>query len=64
MGIPWAWEMNRRCRGTRLRFHEATALTPQLREDLQHTVRKRVLRHVRRHGFLEPHEVVIDTMVA
>ena len=41
---------------TRLRFHEATALTPQLLEGLQHTVRKRVLRHFRRHGLLEPHE--------
>ena len=42
---------------TRLRFHEATALTHELREGLQHTVRKRVLRHFRRHGLLEPHEV-------
>jgi hypothetical protein len=39
-----------------LRFHEATTLSPQLLEDLQHTVRKRVLRHCRRHGLLEPHE--------
>ncbi len=39
-----------------IRFHEATALTPQLLEGLQHTVRKRVLRHVRRQGILEPHE--------
>ena len=40
----------------RLRFHEATDLTPQLLERLQHTVRSRVLRHFRRHGLLEPHE--------
>jgi len=40
-----------------LRFHEATALTPQLLERLEHTVRRRVLRHVRRHGLLEPHDV-------
>ena len=39
-----------------LRFHEATALTSQLLERLQHTVRKRVLRHFQRHGLLEPHE--------
>ncbi len=39
-----------------LRFHEATDLTPQLLEHLQHTVRKRVLRQFRRHGLLEPHE--------
>jgi len=39
-----------------LRFHEATALTAQLLESLQHTVRKRVLRHVRRQGILEPHD--------
>ena len=32
----------------RLHFHEATALTPQLLERLQHTVRRRVLRHVHR----------------
>ena len=39
-----------------LRFHEATALTSQLLQSLQHTVRTRVLRHVRRHGLLEPNE--------
>jgi len=39
-----------------LRFHEATALSAQLLESLQNTVRKRVLRHFRRHGLLEPHE--------
>ena len=32
------------------------ALTSQLLEGLQHTVRKWVLRHFRRHGLLEPHE--------
>ena len=42
--------------GTHLRFHAATALTHELLEGLQHTVRKRVLRHFRRHGLLEPHE--------
>ena len=41
---------------TSLRFHEATALTPQLLERLQHTVRRRVLRHFARHGLLEPHD--------
>ena len=41
---------------TPLRFHEATALTPQLLERLQHTIRSRILRHCRRHGLLEPHE--------
>jgi hypothetical protein len=40
----------------RLRFHEATDLTPQLLERLQHTIRSRVLRHFRRHGLLEPHD--------
>ena len=39
-----------------LRFHEATALTPQLLERLQHTIRSRVLRHCRRQGLLEPHD--------
>ena len=39
-----------------IRFHEATALSPQLLDRLQHTVRSRVLRHVRRQGLLEPHE--------
>ena len=39
-----------------LRFHEATGLTPQLLDRLQHTVRQRVLRHFRRHGLLEPHD--------
>ena len=39
-----------------LRFHEATALTPQILERLQHTIRSRVLRHCHRHGLLEPHE--------
>lgn len=39
-----------------LRFHEATNLSAQLLESLQNTVRKRVLRHFRRHGLLEPHE--------
>ena len=29
-----------------LRFHEATALSHELLKDLQHTVRKRVLRHL------------------
>jgi hypothetical protein len=41
---------------TRLRFHEATALTHELLEGLQHTVRKRVLRHMVRHGLLESHD--------
>jgi predicted Zn-ribbon and HTH transcriptional regulator len=41
---------------TRLRFHEATGLTHELLERLQHTVRSRVLRHFARHGLLEPHE--------
>jgi hypothetical protein len=41
---------------SRLRFHEATALSSELLERLQHTVRKRVLRHFRRHGLLEPHD--------
>jgi len=40
----------------KLRFHEATALTRELLERLQHTVRSRVLRHFRRHGLLEPHD--------
>ena len=40
----------------RLRFHEATALTPRLLERLQCAVRSRVLRHYRRHDLLEPHE--------
>ncbi len=46
----------------RLRFHEATPLTHDLLEGLQHTVRKRVLRRPRfawcpaRHGLLEPYE--------
>ncbi|MFC1791355.1 transposase, partial [Gemmatimonadota bacterium] len=35
-----------------LRFHEATVLSPQLLDRLQHTVRKRVLRHFARHGLL------------
>jgi len=39
-----------------LRFHEATALTQELLESLQQTVRKRVLRHFSRHGLLEPHD--------
>jgi len=39
-----------------LRFHEATSLTRELLEGLQHTIRSRVLRHFRRHGLLEPHE--------
>ena len=39
-----------------LHFHEATGLSPQLLERLQHTVRSRVLRHFRRHGLLEPHD--------
>jgi len=39
-----------------IRFHQATGLTPQLLERLQHTVRSRVLRHFRRQGLLEPHE--------
>jgi hypothetical protein len=41
---------------TRLRFHEATTLTHELLEDLQHTIRSRVLRQFRRHGLLEPHD--------
>jgi len=41
---------------SRLRFHEATALTQEILERLQHTIRKRVLRHFRRHGLLEPHD--------
>jgi len=41
-----------------LRFHEATALTPQLLERLQHTIRRRVLRQFVRHGLLEPDEAV------
>lgn len=41
---------------TGLHFHEATALTHELLERLQHTVRKRVLRHFRRHGLLDPHD--------
>ena len=49
-------DQNRADPESRLRFHEATALTPQLLERLQHTVRTRVLRHFRRHGLLEPHE--------
>jgi len=40
---------------TRLRFHEATGLTHELLKRLQHTVRRRVLRHFARHGLLEPH---------
>jgi hypothetical protein len=40
----------------RFRFHEATALTSQLVERLQHTIRSRVLRHFRRHGLLESHD--------
>jgi len=43
-------------RSSDLRFREATDLSPQLLESLQHTVRKRVLRHFRRQGLLEPHE--------
>ena len=39
-----------------LRFHEATALTHELLEGLQQTVRKRVLRHMVRQGLLEPHD--------
>ena len=42
-----------------LRFHEASVLTSQLLEDLQHTVRERILRHLGRQGFLEPHEVQV-----
>jgi hypothetical protein len=41
---------------TRLRFHEATALTPRLLARLQHTIRRRVLRCFARHGLLEFHE--------
>ena len=41
---------------TNLRFHEATALSHELLESLQHTIRSRVLRHFRRHGLLEPHD--------
>jgi hypothetical protein len=40
----------------RLRFHQATALTHELLEGLQQTVRKRVLRHMVRHGLLEPYD--------
>ncbi|MFG1691364.1 transposase, partial [Gemmatimonadota bacterium] len=39
-----------------LRFHEATGLTRELLERLQHTIRSRVLRHFRRHGLLEPYD--------
>jgi len=39
-----------------LRFHKATALTHELLEGLQQTVRKRVLRHMVRQGLLEPHD--------
>ena len=39
-----------------LHFHEATVLTPELLERLQHTIRRRVLRHFARHGLLEPNE--------
>jgi len=39
-----------------LRFHQTSALSPQLLEHLQHTVRMRVLRHFVRHGLLEPHD--------
>jgi len=39
-----------------LHFHEATGLSPQLLERLQHTVRTRVLRHFRRQGLLESHD--------
>ena len=39
-----------------LRFQEATDLSPQLLARLRHTVSHRVLRHLRRHGLLEPHE--------
>ncbi|NNM05505.1 MAG: IS91 family transposase, partial [Gemmatimonadetes bacterium] len=42
---------------TSLHFHEATGLTHELLEGLQHTIRSRVLRHLRRHGLLEPHDV-------
>jgi len=41
---------------TPLRFHEATALNRELLERLQHTIRRRVLRHFERHGLLEPHD--------
>jgi hypothetical protein len=41
-----------------LRFHQATALTQELLKRLQHTVRRRVLRHFARHGLLEPDEAV------
>ncbi|MGD8362582.1 MAG: transposase, partial [Gemmatimonadota bacterium] len=41
---------------SRLRFHEATALTHELLQLLQHTIRSRVLRHFRRHSLLEAHE--------
>lgn len=43
---------------TRLRFHESSSLTSRLLEGLQHTVRKRVLRHFRRHGLLEPDDAL------
>jgi len=39
---------------SRLCFHEATALTCRLLEGLQRTMRIRLLRHLRRHGLLEP----------
>lgn len=42
--------------GPRLRFHEATALTHELLESLERTIRKRGLRHMVRHGLLEPHD--------
>jgi len=41
---------------SRLRFHEATALSPLLLERLQQTIRSRVLRHFRRHDLLEPND--------
>jgi len=41
---------------SRLRFHEATTLTPRLLEHLRHEIRRRVLRHFTRHPLLEPHD--------
>ena len=39
----------------RLRFHEATLLTPEQWGELERTVRRRVLRSFRRHGLLDEH---------
>jgi hypothetical protein len=39
----------------RLRFHEATLLTPKQWGELERTVQRRVLRSFRRHGLLDEH---------